>query len=359
MEQKFSSTLQAGSWAMNAPVDLSNESSGSSNRPSSQAGSTKRMKSANHSNRNVNNDPGLLVRENSGNKNPMVPLLTLPGSLISASSLMSSNPSLPFVSNNGFSSERGRIIGSGRIEGEFYPNNGNYNYLSTAAPVSSNVVSLPGIGYNDTNSNNNSGDEKTKKTSKSKNKLPKTVNSNSKLDEGNSNNRMPNINGNIGGNNTYQQPSTNYNSNTNNNSYENYTEDADEIGTGENAGPLQDWGFAGEQPSSARGNKKKNKKNNTGNEGAGGVGHYQDISPEDQYDNYSGGGSHVGSEIYEDSIYSNENYPQINSKQGKKKKNGNSGSISNNSNGGMFPSIDNKHSTPRAGGGSGFSLPPI
>jgi hypothetical protein len=360
MDQKFSSTLPANSWAVNVDVEDMNDNN--EFRPASQSKNKKKSSSKNKEQYNNDNDIGNLGKSDSKSKIPIVPLLTLPGSLVSASSLISPKP----PNNSGYHNNSASNQFSGRNNA--YSNSNNEDYNNTPATTSNSTsFSLPGIGFNQNSNNYNAGanavvdTNEEKKKNKSKNKLPKTTlpptinNNNSSYanNSGNSSgygsnssranedsNRMPNIHS-KGGDQSHSYPSTSHNAsnpvtaNSYANSYPNQTEytNTDEVGTGETAGPLQDWGFASEPTQET--NKKKTSK-------------FDNSNPED-YDN----------EYYEDSLYSADggNYP-TNGKQKKKKASKDKGSelpSSSQNNRSMFPPIEK--STPRGGGG--FSLPPI
>lgn len=232
MEQKFSS-LQNSSWMLNAPID--------SSRPSSQSHLKRVPNISNNKIRDINNT--------TAKKLVPVPLLTLPGSLVTASSLMTPHDTDQISSRSEF---------------------GDMN-------------NLPGIGY----------DDKKKKSIQPKNKIPKVTS----LPAPNALSNAPNTR------------MASYN-------IDNTMGNIDEIGTGEVAGPLDDWGFASKPLKSSR------------------------LNPSSGYDEN-------GYEV-EDI-----NTKKKKTRQSRNSKNGLDEAITSNSysGGSLLPPIDHKYGTPR--------LPPI
>eukprot|EP01040_Poterioochromonas_malhamensis_P004395 gene4395-4711_t len=335
----------------NPKDNISNNNSGP-DRPASQARRVRSARSANGSRTTTepqysSNDPFQYQPPpqqslNKGiGKGPMVPLLTLPGSLVSASSLIS-----PKISTSTYQTGRNQPNSTSARMEDYYSNS-NYNNSNNTSNFPSNGISLPGIGFANDNGNNNTPEEKGKKASKSKNKLPKATPATSNSSSNNNgnvsrsydenSNRMPNITSH------QQQNNVNFsNKNASSNSYQQASDysNVDEQGTGETAGPLNDWGFANSDSIVSGNTTQKTKKASNG-------------TSEDY--NYYGHNN-------DDENYPNNNNYQYASKQSshgtrkKKKANSMENSTTLPPSSSLFPPIDSKHQTPRGGG---FSLPPI
>jgi hypothetical protein len=316
-------------------------------------------------------------------KKPKIPLLTLPGSLVSAADLdgydnddggnftgcsyddgnsqgnnsnnfpqhsdrLQDNTEYVYVSNNEGSSSTG-------------PENGSYYHNTN--------FTLPGIaansGMDNKKKSNNAGYNGNGASSNGKSKLAKNANSTGSNSINNSLPKMPAISSSSYGNNGYYQPQDN----SGNYSGEDttvstaavdngYNAMIDQAGSGENAGPIEDWGFVVKYGNN--GNNSKNKKR-------------QDYDDEGFMDAREDEVNYSDDEDFVDSSNINAATKKKKNKNGKNKsrqarnsrENGDEyGSVTshhlpsaNGDNGGnrMFPPISN--STPRQSGG--FSLPPI
>jgi hypothetical protein len=315
--------------------------------------------------------------KNGNKKKPKVPLLTLPGSLVSAADLDGDEnddggnfSGCSYDDSNNYPQCSGRS--QDKTEYLFESNNGGSNSSPENGGFYNNVnFALPGIAassnFDNKKKSNNAGNNSNNANSNGKSKIPKSVNAGGSNSNNNSLPKMAAISSSNGNNGYYQQQD-----NGNNNTYNGggaaaamaavdngYNAMIDQAGSGENAGPIEDWGFVVNNGNNS--NNSKIKKKQDYDDGGG----YMDV-PEDEA-NYS------DDEDFVDAGNSNAAKKKKKNKNGKNKsrqarnsrENGDEYASLNNhhvpsangDNGGnrMFPPISN--STPRQSGG--FSLPPI